>query len=165
MPLRRLVVPLMLALAAVAPLAWPASRATVGCDSVVQPVGPVTWRPKRVVLGVVAVPPAYVGRSQETGDRRWPYWTKAGLVVRAGSPPVVVSVPAAWRDRVAIGWGRVQATTRLRIEPCPPLGLPGGWNPYAGGFRLPVRAACLPLSFTVDGSGATVRFGIDKRCP
>ena len=30
------------------------------------------------------------------------YWRKAGLVVRAGSPQVTVTVPKEWRHRAAI---------------------------------------------------------------
>jgi hypothetical protein len=152
------------ALAALTPSAASAPPATVGCESIIYPVGEVGWKPKRLVLGVVAVPPTFIPQTVESRHRRWPYWTKSGLVVRADSPPVLVSVPARWRERVAIGWGQVDATSSLRIETCPPLSRPEGWNPYSGGFHLRAKAACVPLTFTVGGRSATVRFGVGKRC-
>jgi hypothetical protein len=158
----------LLTLAAVAAAAASASRGaeprTVTCDSVVTPSGEHDWRPKRVVLGLVAVPPRYVGQPEATGSRRWPYWLKSGLVVRAQSEAVLVSVPAAWRSRVAIGWGGVEAAATLRIAPCPPPGALGDWNPYAGGFLLRSRSACVPLEFTMGDRRAVVRFGIGRRC-
>ena len=136
---------------------------TVTCDSIVTLTGSFSWRPKHVVLGVVAVPPAYIPQTMPTGVARWPYWSKAGLVVRADSPPVVVRVPSAWRSRVAIGWGNAGGRA-LRIAPCPPSSSLGDWNPYSGGFQLRSRAACVPLEFHVGGRRATVRFGVGKRC-
>jgi hypothetical protein len=141
------------------------SRApTVVCGSIVVPTGPFTWRPERVVLGVVAVPPAHIPQTVESGGARWPFWSKAGIVIRAGSPPVVVSVPKTWRTRAAIGWGNVDASATVRFETCPDSSSLGGWNPYSGGFQLRARAACVPLTFRVGDRSATVRFGVGKRC-
>ncbi len=137
---------------------------TVTCDSIITPTGSFSWRPKRVVLGVVAVPRAYIPQTEPTGIARWPYWSKAGLVVRADSAPVVVRVPRAWRSRVAIGWGNAAAGSALRIAPCPPSSSLGEWNPYSGGFHLRSHAACVPLEFHVGGRRAIVRFGVGKRC-
>ncbi len=139
------------------------SPTTVTCDSIVTPAGSFSWRPTRVVLGVVDVPPDYIPQSMPTGERRWPYWSKAGLVVRADSPPVLVRVPRAWRNRVAIGWGNAAGST-LRIASCPPSSSLGDWNPYSGGFQLRSRAACVPLELHVGGRRAFVRFGVGKRC-
>jgi hypothetical protein len=136
---------------------------TVMCDSIITPAGSFSWRPKRVVLGVVAVPPAFIPQTQPTGVARWPYWSKSGLVVRADSPPVLVRVPSAWRSRVAIGWGDA-AGSALRIAPCPPSSSLSEWNPYSGGFHLRSRAACVPLEFHVGERRAIVRFGVGKRC-
>lgn len=136
----------------------------VTCGSIVVPSGTFSWQPKRVVLGVVAVPPAHIPRTAESGSERWPFWSKAGIVVRADSPPITVSVPKAWRQRAAIGWGNIDAAATLRFETCPDSSSLGGWNPYAGGFLLRVRAACVPLTFTVGRRSATARFGVGKRC-
>jgi len=60
----------------------------------------------RFVLGAVSAPPAYLEQTSPTGERRWRYFSKAGLVIRAGREgPVLVSVPHGWRDRAAIAWG------------------------------------------------------------
>ena len=137
---------------------------TVTCESIITPTGSFSWRPKRVVLGVVAVPPAFIPQTMPSGMARWPYWSKAGLVVRADSPPVVVRVPRAWRSRVAIGWGNAEAGSALWIAFCPPSSSLGDWNPYAGGFQLRSRAACVPLEFHVGRRRAVVRFGVGRRC-
>src|SRR5262245_38636202 len=53
----------------------------------------------RMVLGTVAVPPSYLRQVVPTQTKPWAYWRKAGLVVRASSPQVIVTVPPAWRNR------------------------------------------------------------------
>jgi hypothetical protein len=137
---------------------------TAGCDSIVTPGGTFSWRPKRVVLGVVAVPPRHIPQTVESGADEWPYWSKSGIVIRADSPPVVVSVPRRWRSRAAISWGNVGEVSALRFASCPGGGPLGDWNPYTGGFLLRSPAACLPLTFRVGDRVATVRFGVGKRC-
>jgi hypothetical protein len=143
--------------------ARPGGTAPVTCQSIIDPSGSYEWRPKRVVLGVVAAPPAHIPQTVR-GEGRWPYWSKAGLVVRADSPPVVVRVPPAWWDRVAITWGDGGPAAALRIDSCRPSSSLGGWNPYAGGFLLKTRSACVPLVFRAGGRTATVRFGVGKLC-
>ena len=77
----------------------------VGCLQVIDR----TTRPfaggYRRVLGVVAAPPAYLPQVVRSADPHWPSWEKAGMVVRADSRPIDVSVPANWRGRAAITWG------------------------------------------------------------
>ncbi len=116
----------------------------------------------RLVLGVVSVPPAYLRQVVRSGNQSWPYWRKAGLVLRAGST-VGVSVPKAWRERVAITWGnRPGVYSSLRIVGCKPSQDVG--NAYAGGFYLRSRSACAPLIFRVGNRSATVRFGLGRTC-
>jgi hypothetical protein len=159
-------------LALVAALALTATSASaqeprpspVRCGSIIYPdASAASWKPRRVVLGVVAVPPAHIPETART-EGLWPYWSKAGLVVRAGSPPVLVRVPPAWAERAAITWGDGGPAAALRIESCPRSGALGAWNPYSGGFLLKARSACVPLTFTVAGRSAGVRFGVGKRC-
>jgi len=137
---------------------------TATCDSIIVPAGSFSRRPTRVVLGVADVPPAYIPQTVPSGVRKWPYWSKSGLVIRADSPPVFVIVPRRWRNRVAIGWGNAEMVSALRIASCPPSSSLGAWNPYAGGFYLRSRSACVPLTFRVGSRTATVRFGVGKRC-
>ena len=116
----------------------------------------------RVVLGVISVPPAHLRQVVATDSQPWRYWRKAGLVIRAGSPSVVVSVPKGWRSRAAVTWGSSGTVSVLRVEGCPPS--PAGWRAYAGGFYLRSRSACVPLVFHLGQRAATVRFGIGRRC-
>jgi hypothetical protein len=117
----------------------------------------------RTVLGVVSVPRAYISQVVHLRDGGWPYWTKAGLVVRAGRGPVTVSVPLAWRKRAAITWGgNTGIASSLRIARCGSDASRG--NAYAGGFYLRARSACLPLIFRAGSRSATVRFGLGRRC-
>jgi hypothetical protein len=145
--------------------AWPAAAMpTVSCESIVTPGGEFAWRPSRVVLDAVDVPPAYIRQTVPTGERRWRYWSKVGLVVRADSPVVRVSLPVAWRTRAAITWGGAGPASSLRLLTCPPSSSLGKWNPYAGGFLLRSRSACVPLVFRVGARTETVRFGVGRRC-
>lgn len=122
----------------------------------------------RLVLGVVTVPPAYVPGvvhipSGIAGSGPWHYWSKWGLGIRAGSPTVVVSVPTAWTQRVAITWGNNAPTgSTIRLPTCPQP--PGAWNFYAGGFYLRTSAECVPLLIHVGGRSVTMRFGINRHC-
>jgi hypothetical protein len=117
----------------------------------------------RAVLSVVSVPPAYISQVVHLRDGAWPYWSKAGLVVRAGRGPVTVSVPLVWRKRAAITWGgNTGIVNSLRILRCGSN--PSHGNAYAGGFYLRSRSACLPLVFRAGGHSTTVRFGLGRRC-
>jgi len=137
---------------------------TVSCRSVVTPAGEFSWRPSRVVLGVVDVPPRYIRQTYATNETPWRHWSKVGLVVRADSPTVWISVPAAWRTRAAITWGNAGPTSALRIRSCPPSSSLGDWNPYSGGFLLRAKSACVPLVFRVGARTETARFGVGRRC-
>jgi hypothetical protein len=164
---RRLLPVLVLALAAtIAADAWSSSAGAPGltCRSIIVPGGQFSWHPQRVVLGVVSAPPAYIPQTVASGESRWPYWSKSGIVVRANSRPVLVSVPAAWRKRAAISWGDAPTASALVFPSCPPSSSLGDWNPYAGGFHLRSRSACVPLVFRVGERTATVRFGVGRRC-
>lgn len=137
---------------------------TVPCDEIILHAKSGRAGGYRVVLGVVSVPPARLIQVVPTHDRPWAYWRKVGLVVRAGAPPVTVSVPATWRSRAAITWGNSTGiVSALRIASCP--GAAGVWNAYAGGFYLRARSACVPLRFTVSGRTSVVRFGVGRACP
>lgn len=134
----------------------------VSCENTILTVGSGEAGGYRIVLGVVSVPQAYRPQVVATGGRPWPYWSKAGLVIRAGSPPVTVVVPKAWRTRVRIGWGDGGGSA-VRFASCPARG-PKRWNAYAGGFHLRSPSACVPLIFRVGNRSATVRFGLARRC-
>lgn len=114
----------------------------------------------RLVLGAVSVPRAY-GRSYPRPGA-WSYFAKGGIVVKSGTS-VTITVPPAWRKRVAISWGnnvdRVFHT--IRIAACSRIYQ--GYA-YAGGFFLRRPSACAPLVFAAGGRRQTVRFGIGRPC-
>jgi len=116
---------------------------------------------ERVLFGRVAVPPRYLAQVVSVSGY-WPYWRKAGLLVRAGTKRMSVTVPEPWRNRLAISWGDSGTVAALRIEPCtrPPY----KWNVYTGGF-YPRASACVPLIIRVGTRSTTVHFGIGTRCP
>jgi hypothetical protein len=138
------------------------SPPTVPCDDVIGQAKTGRDGGYRVVLGLVSVPPARLTQVVETHSKQWPYWRKAGLVVRANAKPVRVSVPRAWRKRAAITWGNSGTVSVLTIAPCPSP--PKQWNAYAGGFSFRSRRECVPLVFTVGHRSRTVRFGLGGRC-
>jgi hypothetical protein len=80
-----------------------AATRTVGCDQIIQQVNAPGVGGK-VVLGVLAVPPAQVEAGAPTGTLPWAYFSKWGIAVRTGSPAVLVTVPQAWRNRAAVDW-------------------------------------------------------------
>lgn len=151
------------------PSASSANGRTVSCEDA---IGHVRFpylggnRPEeryRNVLGVIAAPPAYLPETLASRRGPWTHWRKQGLVVRAGSRTVTITVPEQWRTRAAITWGNSGApTSSLRIEGCP--GPADRGHAYAGGFLLRAPSACVPLTFKVGGRSATVRFGVGKRC-
>jgi hypothetical protein len=117
----------------------------------------------RQVLGVVAVPPAFMRQVVHTRQTPWAYWRKQGLVVRASGEAVIVTVPKIWRRRAAITWGNgIRPVSSLRIEGCRTSAAIG--NAYAGGFFLRSPSACVPLIFSVGKRTVTVRFGVGQRC-
>jgi len=155
----------VVAVLALAPVALPAPQRTVPCREVIDHTAfPYAGSGYRIVLGAVSVPPAYLAQIENTGEPPFPYWRKAGLVVRADGRPVTITVPDGWRDRIAFEWGNAGTGgpfSSLRIAGCGSS--PAVGNAYAGGFvvRTP---ACVPLTFHVGGRSATVRFGLGRRC-
>ena len=154
--------PLLGAILVAQAFAASSSPPTVPCSDVIGQAKTGRDAGYRVVLGVVSVPPARLTQVVAAGSTRWPYWRKAGLVVRASSLPVRVAVPRAWRKRAAITWGSSGTVGALTIAACPSP--PQLWNAYAGGFLLRTRRECVPLTFTVGRRSQTVSFGLGGRC-
>ena len=152
-------------LAALALAAAPAPQRTVPCSEAIDSTRfPYAASGYRTVLGAVSVPPAYLTQIVSNDDARWPWWRKAGLVVRNDGRPVTISVPPAWRGRVAFEWGNGGTGgpfSTLRIAGCGTE--PGRGRAYAGGFVVR-DPSCVPLTFTVGGRSTTVRFGLGRRC-
>lgn len=139
----------------------------VRCSDVIGSVTSGTEDGYRVVLGIVSVPPARIQRAaNDDSDAPWTYFAKAGLVVHGGRVPVQISVPKAWRRRVAITWGSgVGVVAALRVAACRHSGGPSGsWNGYPGGFFLKKPTGCVPLRVTVGRRSRTVHVGIGESC-
>ena len=140
----------------------------VDCDQIILEVESGRYGGRRVALGVVSVPLAYLPEVVLTGSQAWPYASKAGhaskagLVIRGGSAPVRVSVHP-WRRRAATEWGRSGIVSSLRIASCPAYGR-DVWNAYSGGFHVRSRTACARLIVRVGQRSRTVRFGLGRRC-
>ena len=136
-----------------APLASPHM---VGCDQIIQQAGPPGGR---LVLGVLAAPPAHIERPAPTATQPWAYFAKYGIAIRADSPAVLITVPEAWRHRAGIGWGNNSGVvSSLRLLSCPRQ--LGAWNAYAGGFYLRSASGCVPLIFHIGRQTATLSFAI-----
>jgi hypothetical protein len=133
----------------------------VRCEDSILTVKSGTQGGYRIVLGIVAVPPLRLTQVVRSSSSQWPFWRKAGLVVHASNKPVTVTVPQAWRQRAAIGWGNSGIVSALKFEPC---ATPKPWNAFAGGFYLRTRRECVPLTFRVGNRFQTVRFALGGPC-
>ena len=140
---------------------------TVRCDEVAQNFksGHDIGGGYRLVLGIVAAPPVYLGPKvgRDPYSAPFSHWEKAGLAIRASTAAVTVSLPREWRNRARIIWGAPGSpATALRFAPCPSA--VETWNGYAGGFLLRSSSACVPLIFAVGHRRATLRFGVGRHC-
>jgi hypothetical protein len=147
--------------ATVAATRSPAQVPTIGCGGVA--MGAVTDGRDpgyRRVLGVVSAPPRYLANvGEDQAAAPFHFWTKAGLVIRAGAA-VTVTIPVHWRSHVRITWGGERGAV-LRFASC---SLGTKWNGYAGGFLSRSRSVCVPLIFTVGSSRSRLVFGVGRRC-
>jgi hypothetical protein len=118
----------------------------------------------RLVLGDAAVPPARLPPPGPSGHAAWPYGEKTAFQVHGGGPPVTITVPQAWRDRVAV----FGVTSRppgfadaVRIPGCPPR---SAWDTYVSAFYTRSPTACVPLRVQVRHQTVTLWFGLGRRC-
>jgi hypothetical protein len=155
----------LLAVSMSAVAAQPAIKTVVGCGDVIGQQVSGASDGGRVVLGLASVPPPRIQRAATTGVSSWKYFSKWGMAIRSGAS-VTVSVPTAWRSRVAITWGSsTPIVSTLRFAVCRSAGgKKQPWNAYPGGFYLDTPTACVPLTFTAGHRSRTVRFGIGKSC-
>lgn len=148
----------------------PATQSPVaaGTDKCQLPVGNAPAPNGNLLFGVISLRNA-PWPAAPVHQGRWRYWQKDGLYILDGHQTVTITVPKAWRSRVAITWGAnagIVSTLRLPGTLQTP-GCPAGplmWNPYYGGFYLRSKSACVPLEFAVGGRSAAVRIGVGRRC-
>lgn len=118
----------------------------------------------RTVLDAVSAPGVLL-HAYRSGPPSWPYFGKTGMIVRGGpGAPATVSVPPAWRHRVAISWGNAGHGVfhTVRFPRCATDSNVG--HAWAGGFFLKRAPACVPLRFGSERRSATLWFGIARRC-
>jgi len=119
---------------------------------------------RHVALGLFSVPSVTVGSERLFGVLHWRYWTKVAVGVRRYRAPVTVSVPKAWRSKVAVTWGnRAGIMSSIRFSSCADATSPN-WSAYAGGFYLRQHIVCVPLIVSDGQRTATVRVAIDGKC-
>jgi hypothetical protein len=165
---------LVLSLAGCCATAQPAAPSpsrvrTVPCEEAIDHVrfpyvGGGPFRPRQV-LAAASVPGPFVPQTSPTESKPWTYFAKWGMVVRGGAgPPVTVTVPRAWRTRVAISWGNAQHAVfhTLRFPRCGVDSAQG--NAYAGGFFIRREFDCVPLRYEVGARSRTLWFGVGRRC-
>jgi hypothetical protein len=150
-----------------------ARAATIGCESAAdfpEPVAPSAA--EVVVFDRVAVPRGgprgltpYTGR-----PARLKFFLKAGLLARRnGTPlgpspgavePVEISIPPAWRDRAAIGWGDAGVSSTVRVGGCRST---TPWIVFTGGYY--VRSpACVPVIVRVGARSRRIRVAVGRAC-
>jgi hypothetical protein len=136
----------------------PAHRSSVRCSEIIGHDLPGSYRQ---VLARAAVPAVFLANvGSEPSSAPFSFWTKAGIVIRAGAAVTVTVAPAVAR-RVRITWGGASGTS-LRFGGCRE-GAP--WNDYAGGFLARTATVCVPLILSANGQQRTLRFGLGRRCP
>ena len=118
----------------------------------------------RLVLRDAAMPPARLPPLGPSGRAAWPYGEKTAFQFHGGGPPVTITVPEAWRDRVAV-FGITSRplgfASMVRIPGCPPR---SAWDTYVSAFYTRSRTACVPLRVQVRHKTITLWFGLGRRC-
>jgi hypothetical protein len=111
----------------------------------------------------ISVDTGYLGAPVPvTGNGPWRYWQKRGILIRAGTGPVTISVPSPWRQRAALSYGSYGIVSSLVLTTCrQPSGV---WDGYAGGIYLRAAASCVPLIFAIGNRSITIRLSVTGRC-
>jgi hypothetical protein len=113
-----------------------------------------------VILGRVGLQTSGTLQAVHLPGDPFPWWAKSGLEVARGSSPVVISIPAAWRSRVAIGWnnrGGAEAAVE-RVDACSA----SAWLAYPGGFHVTAKG-CVPVDVSVGSRHQRVYVAVGSR--
>ena len=137
--------------------AQPRDSAPVSCAEVVGYGRPPAYRQP---LPAAAVPAAFLPNvGSDPAAAPFTFWTKAGIVIRAGDS-VTVAVAPNLAGVVRITWGGRSGTV-IRFAACH---TGATWNGYAGGFLARTPTVCVPLIVSAGRRHARVMFGLGKRC-
>jgi hypothetical protein len=116
----------------------------------------------QTVLRKIMVMPASPQPATSAGQGSWAYFSKTAVLIRAGTGPVLVSVPSSWRGRAAITWGSAGQVESLTLTACAqPAGV---WDVFAGGLYLRTNKGCVPVQFRLGGRTVTVTYGVGRDC-
>lgn len=117
----------------------------------------------KVVLGKLALPTGSALQAGPSGesDPGARLFAKAGLVVKSGAE-FELAVPRRWQGRLAIGWGPMRRTVRLRVAGCNSPGK--SWLIFAGGYWV-ADPGCVSLVVKSAHRVAHVRIGVAIPCP
>lgn len=138
---------------------------TVPCADTIGNLSNPGGTDRRLALGVLSVPSAATTLGSTTVPGSWRYWSKAVVAVRKGNARVTISVPEAWRSKLAVVWGnRAVILPKIRFSICNDATTPS-WSAYAGGLYLRQHVACVPLVVGDGKRTTTVRVAIDGTCP
>ena len=113
------------------------------------------------VLNKVGLPRRTISSGGTTEFPEAPrHWFKQGLVIRGST--FTLTVPDAWREHLAIGWGSpAQPSERVTVDGC--TWGSANWIAYAGGFWVD-KNACVPLIVEAGGHRKTVHVSLGKSC-
>lgn len=148
--------------------------AVLGCQDVIaSEVAPPSG--SSVILDAVALPTgrALQANRSSGSDPSETLFAKDGLFIRRGASFDLV-VPAAWRGRLAVGWGSLsKPTSHLHIPGCRPTQrmpsssrwvLSDDWLVYPGGYSAS-GVACVSLIVRAGQTEQTVQIGVGASCP
>ena len=119
--------------------------------------------PLGVRVGPVVIWPS-IRRTQDYGANGWAFYTKAPIVLPAGTKVVLAVAPeakhlAGFQSGTALGW-----VSSVRFEACrertPSFAYDGTVGKYTGfpfAFGLARRSLCVPLEVWLDGSDTPIR--------
>jgi hypothetical protein len=154
-----------LAVVDAAPAAARSASATlrVGCGNIIGTAVSGLDSHRRVLLESVAVPVRVQRAAPVSGYKRWSYWMKAPILIRAGSGPVKVYLAASWTGKARVSWGNgLPRATTVRFAKCGRSSQ--GWNAYAGGFYISTASACVPLRIREGSHTTAVTVAIGRHC-
>jgi hypothetical protein len=142
------------------------SGASLDCNGSIDTVTTLDPEYRNVLDAVAFQVTTPLQTSTSTGSDPHRLFAKTGLLVHTGVT-ATVTVPAAWKARLAITWGNHAAewTSTLQTPACrQPEGTTGPWLAYPGGFSAD-KPDCYPLEIRSGDRTATVTIPIGQACP
>jgi hypothetical protein len=144
-------------------------RGSASCDSAIDYSPTPTF--SNVLFDRVALWPStfvwQMGYDRHRYARPFHYFGKQGVEVKAGSSPVDLIVPVAWRNRASLVYGDSggrEGSSMVRIKGCSAPEPSTPWLAYPGGFYVR-KPLCLPLRVRVGTRSTVIRVSLGRACP